>query len=407
MIEIVLFALGGMAARHGYRWAKRTVPYQPPVRPRGRSWELPPSGMLATPVRGLGANLGANPDALMSCLAGRGVPAQLAGIVSGPTVVRYELALGNVRVSRFTGLRDDLSVALGANVRLLAPVPGKTVVGVEVSRADRETVTLGETITDATAPLDIVIGKGVDGQTVKSHIPALPHVLVAGATKAGKSVFLNSLIVSVLMNCTPDDAELVLIDPKCTELTQYAGLPHLSLPVITETDDALTALQSAVDLMDERYRELRKAKVRDIEGARAKGIHMPYQIIIIDELADLMSVAKKRLEHYIGRLAQKGRAAGIHLVIATQRPSVDVVTGVIKANLPARAAFTVAHGVDSRVILDRNGAEVLAGKGDMLWNDGSAYTQRVQSALVTDDEIERVTQWWIKQTKRARRHAMA
>lgn len=370
-----------------------------PRLPRRHAWELPGLDVLGTAPRPLQGDLGAYGETLISGLAARGLEVRLADTVVGPTVVRYELDLGDERLGGLTKLTRDVGYLLGTpNPRILTPVDGRSVVGVEVPRRDPQSVRLATVLgSKPLGVLDIGIGLTTDGMPIVANLTHLPHLLIAGATGAGKSTFLNGLIVSLLMGASPKDLQLLLIDPKRVELAQYRGLPHLWQPVVTDVDNAIGSLLAVVDEMDNRYKTLASMGVRNISEARAKGANLPYLVVIIDEVADLMMRASEYVEPAIARVAALGRAAGIHLVPATQRPSVKVITGDIKANIPSRAAFAVSNHTDSGVILGSKGAETLIGNGDMLFTDGGHKLIRAQGALVTDDEIERVVQWWIKQ----------
>jgi S-DNA-T family DNA segregation ATPase FtsK/SpoIIIE len=315
-----------------------------------------------------------------------------------------EIAPG-VKVNRVTALSDDLALALAApTVRILAPIPGKSLIGIEVPNERRSTITLGDVLGDAViadrSPLMLGIGKDVAGESVVVDLAKMPHLLIAGSTGTGKSVCINALLMSILMRATPAEVRLILIDPKRIELSLYNGLPHLYVPVVTESKEAASALAWAVTEMDIRLKKLQKAGARNIgaynaiaaEGKLPDGLEeMPYIIIVIDELADLMMVAAREVEDSIVRLAQLARAAGIHLIVATQRPSTDIITGMIKTNITNRIAFAVSSGVDSRVILDQSGAEKLVGLGDMLFSTPAwVKPKRIQGAFVAEDEIEAV-----------------
>lgn len=396
MIE--LFLLG--AAAGAVVKARQARPARVgPRRRRGRAWELPGLDVLASAPRPLGGDLGGYGETLISGLSARGLEVRLAGTVTGPSVVRYELDLGDARLSRLTGLTRDIGYLLGAsNPRILTPVDGRSVVGIEVPRRERELVTLASVLgRKRLGVLDVAIGLTTDAMPVMANLAQLHHVLVAGATGAGKSTFLNSLIVSLLVGASPKDLQLLLIDPKRVELSQYAGLPHLWRPIAKDGGDAIIALVAVVEEMNRRYAFMERKGFRNIAEARAKGVDLPYLVVIIDEVAELMMVAREHVEPAIAGIARLGRGAGIHLVPATQRPDVKVITGEIKANIPARVAFAVASNTDSRVILDANGAENLTGKGDLLFSTGGHELTRAQGAYVTDDEIRKVVQWWIKQ----------
>ncbi|MEA2002487.1 MAG: DNA translocase FtsK 4TM domain-containing protein [Actinomycetota bacterium] len=348
---------------------------------------------------------------LQQTLTQHGVDARLTRIVPGPTVTRYEVELApGVKVSRVTGLATDIAYAMAsADVRILAPIPGRSAIGIEVPNSHRDLVTLGEILNSDIAghtenPLAVGLGKDVSGRSRMLHIDELPHVLIAGATGAGKSSCINSLVMSLLMRATPEEVRMILVDPKRVELGQYNDIPHLLTRVINNPKKAADALKWAVAEMDRRYDLLADAGVRDIVSYREKwaagGLdeemfdRFPYIVIIVDELNDLMMVAGRTVEDSIVRIAQMARAVGIHLVLATQRPSVNVITGVIKANVPSRLAFAVASQTDSRVILDSAGAEKLIGLGDMLVVTArDPKPERIQGAFVTESEIHAVVDW--------------
>lgn len=348
---------------------------------------------------------------LEDTLLQHGVDATLTKIVPGPTVTRYEIELApGVKVNRVSNLSHDIAYALATpDVRLLVPIPGKSAIGVEVPNVKRRLVSLGDILSSSEAarpahPLSVGLGMDISGQPRLLNLAELPHVLIAGATGAGKSSCINSIVTSLLMRTHPDDVRVIMVDPKRVELGQYNGVPHLLTRVITNPKKANEALKWAVAEMDRRYDLLADAKVRDIEGYREKldagGLdpegfdRFPYVVVIIDELNDLMMVAGKEVEESIVRIAQMARAVGIHLVIATQRPSVDVITGVIKANVPSRLAFSVASQTDSRVIIDGAGAEKLVGMGDMLVVTAKEpRPQRIQGAWVRETEVHAVVEW--------------
>jgi S-DNA-T family DNA segregation ATPase FtsK/SpoIIIE len=306
------------------------------------------------------------------------------------------------RVNKITNLEDDIALSLAAeSVRIFAPIPGTSLVGIEIPNRRRQNVCLGDVLPYAQGgPLELAIGRDVEGRPVVQDLAKMPHLLIAGSTGSGKSVMINSIIMSILMRATPDQVRLIMIDPKRVELGGYNGLPHLYVPVVTEPRQANSALQWAVSEMERRLKLFERAHARDIgsynklvasgklgEGEDAPA-HMPYLVVIIDELSDLMMVAGKEVEASIVRIAQLARAAGIHLIVATQRPSADVVTGLIKSNIETRIAFSVASGTDSRVILDTVGAERLLGRGDMLFRSTGKRVKRVLGAYVSDPEID-------------------
>ncbi|MFM8303956.1 MAG: DNA translocase FtsK [Actinomycetota bacterium] len=361
---------------------------------------------------------------LEAALHQHGVDAKLVGMTVGPTVTRYELELApGVKVNRVTGLSHDIAYAMASpDVRILAPIPGRSAIGVEVPNRQRQLVTLGDILTsaeakEATHPLEVGLGRGIDGRPVMLNLATLPHVLIAGSTGAGKSSCINSLVTSLLIRNTPDEVRLILVDPKRVELGAYNDTPHLLTPVVTNPKKAANALEWAVREMDLRYETLAAAGVRDITGYNAmfdrgelptpedpdpvtgRGYErLPFIVIVVDELNDLMMVAARDVEASIVRISQMARAVGIHLVIATQRPSVDVITGVIKANVPSRLAFSVTSLADSRVILDQAGAEKLVGKGDLLMvTASSSRAERVQCAWVDEECVRKVAAHWRRQ----------
>ena len=334
-----------------------------------------------------------------------GIESKVVAINRGPVITSYELKPApGIKLSRIVGLSDNIAMALASSdLRIEAPIPGKTVVGIEVPNSEKDAVGLKELIDSnefktIKSDLPLALGKDVEGNILISGMEDMPHLLIAGATGSGKSVCINSIITSVIYKSSPKDVKLMLIDPKVVELSVYNGIPHLLIDVVTNPKKAAFALNWAVDEMEKRYLAFAENHVRDLKGYNKKMVEegredkkLPKILIIVDELADLMMVASKEIEEYIARLAQKARAAGMHLILATQRPSVDVITGTIKANIPSRIAFAVASSVDSRTILDMGGAEKLLGKGDMLFYP-SKYPKpkRIQGALISDGEVERV-----------------
>jgi DNA segregation ATPase FtsK/SpoIIIE, S-DNA-T family len=393
---------------------------------RPGTWKLPPANVLK---RGTKHEIDRRfveegGKVLEATLAEFGVVAKLSGMTVGPTVTRYELELGSgVKVNRVTGLSHDIAYAMASpDVRILAPIPGRSAIGVEVPNRQRQLVTLGDLLATEDAkhaahPLEVALGRDISGQPVILNLTAMPHLLIAGATGAGKSSCINSIVSSILMRATPDQVRLILVDPKRVELGGYNDLPHLLTPVVTNPKKAANALDWAVREMDLRYELLADAGVRDIAGYNAafdrgdlattdepdpmtgRGFErLPYILVVVDELNDLMMVAARDVEASVCRIAQMARAVGIHLVIATQRPSVDVITGVIKANIPSRLAFSVTSIADSRVILDQAGADKLIGQGDMLLvSASSSRPQRIQGAWVDEECIHRLVAHWRRQ----------
>jgi S-DNA-T family DNA segregation ATPase FtsK/SpoIIIE len=345
---------------------------------------------------------------LVETLGHFGVEAKIVGVVSGPHVSRYELRLApGIKVKKVTELTNDLAYALAStDIRILAPIPGKQAVGVEVPNTRRRIVRLGDIYAgrpEKTSPLVAWLGKGIDGNPVWTDLAKMPHVLVAGTTGSGKSGCVNAILSSILMQASPNDVRLVLVDPKQVELNHYENIPHLLTPVVTSPRLAANVLSNLIGEMESRYGIMSEARARnlgELNRVRVKAgeAPLPHILCVIDELADLMMIAPAEVEDSIIRLAQKSRATGIHLVLATQRPSTDIITGTIKVNIPSRIAFAVSSQTDSRVILDQGGAESLLGQGDMLFRGaGSSKLQRVQGAFITEDEIARITKHWAKQ----------
>jgi DNA segregation ATPase FtsK/SpoIIIE, S-DNA-T family len=374
----------------------------------GRKYRLPDLSLFDVPPSQI-VDESSRSHVLEDTLASFGVGAKVVHIERGPSITRYELKPERgVKISRIASLSDDLALALAATtVRIEAPIPGKSAIGIEVPNKTVSIVAVRE-ILDAVPnrgqvpPLWMALGKDITGRPVFGDLCKMPHLLVAGATGAGKSVCLNTIIASLLVSATPDQVQMLMIDPKRVELTVYNGIPHLIKDVIADPRLAAGALLEMTKEMEVRYERFAKAGVRKIEEYNAKypDEHLPYVVIVIDELADLMLVAPTKVETTIMRLAQLARATGIHLVVATQRPSVDVITGLIKANVPSRIAFAVSSQTDSRVILDMNGAERLLGRGDMLYLPIDAPKPiRAQGALITGAEINRLVEFWARQSR--------
>lgn len=369
-------------------------------------YKLPSLELLSSPTHEsgniFGENLEESARILEDTLRDFGIESKVIDISKGPVITRYELQPApGVKVNRITSLSDDIALTMKATtVRIVAPIPGKSCVGIEVPNADTSMVFLKEILESneyqkmaASSKLAMALGKDISGRAVVTDLGDMPHLLIAGTTGSGKTVCVNSLIMSMIYNATPEELKFLMVDPKMVELAIYNGLPHLLCPVVTDAKKVSGALGWVVGEMENRYKMLAKITVRNIQAFNQKSEEkLPYIVVIIDELADLMMIAQEDIENAITRLAQLSRAVGIHMILATQRPSVDVVTGVIKANFPARISFKVASKVDSRTVLDMNGADKLLGKGDMLFLEpGSPKPVRAQGTFLTDPEIEKVT----------------
>jgi S-DNA-T family DNA segregation ATPase FtsK/SpoIIIE len=374
-------------------------------------YHLPALDLLDSPppleARQIKEDLEANARILEDTLEDFAIQAKVTDIERGPVITRYELEPApGVKLNRIVALSDDIALTMKAqSVRIIAPIPGKGRVGVEVPNIQSSFVYLKEVLAtkefqEAESKLTLALGQDIAGQSIVADLDEMPHLLIAGTTGSGKTVCVNSLILSLLFKSTPVELKFLMIDPKMVELMPFNGLAHLLCPVVTDAKKAYTALNWVVNEMEERYQLFAKAGVRNIEAYNEKQEKIPYIIVIIDELADLMNVARDQIENAIQRLAQLSRAVGIHLILATQRPSVNVITGVIKANLPARISFKVASKVDSRTVLDMNGADKLLGKGDMLFlRPGESKLIRIQGSLISDKEIEKVVSFIREQTE--------
>ncbi len=378
--------------------------------PRSPQWNPPGLNLLDSvpqhaPIQDL-----ETPKLLDKVLSDFGVKAKVIRVTRGPVITRYELAPApGVKISKIVNLADDIALGLAArDVRIEAPIPGKAAIGIEVPNKQARSVPFREVLETTTfeqypSKLKVALGKDIANQPIVADLIKMPHLLVAGATGSGKSVCITSVINSILFNATPDEVKFLLVDPKMVELSQYNGIPHLLAPVVIDPKKAASALKWIVKEMENRYELFAAAGVRDVDrynklksaDLARSSLALPFIVVIIDELADLMLVAAGEVEEAICRLAQMARAAGIHLVIATQRPSVDVITGVIKANIPSRISFAVSSQIDSRTILDATGAEKLLGRGDMLYSPlGENKALRVQGCLVTDEEVQRIITHW-------------
>ena len=387
-----------------------------------RTYRTPPVSLLKKGKKTGGdsdSHLRATAMKLEQTLQNFGVGVHVTNASCGPSVTRYELQPEQgVKVSRIVGLADDIKLNLAvADLRIEAPIPGKAAVGIEVPNSENTPVMLRDLLESnefktSSSPISFAVGKDISGKVVVADIAKMPHLLVAGATGSGKSVCINTLIMSIIYKASPDDVKLILVDPKVVELSVYNGIPHLMIPVVTDPKKAAGALNWAVAEMEKRYKLFAEYNVRDLKGFNEKVLSgktgdeitkkLPQIVIIIDELADLMMVAPGEVEGAICRLAQLARAAGLHLILATQRPSVNVITGLIKANMPSRIAFSVSSGVDSRTIIDMNGAEKLLGKGDMLfYPSGYPKPVRVQGSFVSDREVQDVVDYLISNNENA------
>jgi S-DNA-T family DNA segregation ATPase FtsK/SpoIIIE len=368
------------------------------------NYRLPDPKLLSRGTRPAGKDVDVERvgASLLAALTEHGVECRLIGTVSGPRVTRYELQLApGTKVSRVSALRDDLAYALATTeIRILAPIPGKQAVGVEVPNRSPNLVSLGDLVDEPAtgSPLTVWLGKDIAGHTVVADLARMPHMLIAGTTGSGKSGCINSMLCSILLRATPEEVRMILIDPKKVELNHYETIPHLLTPVVTNMKNAASVLQNVVREMESRYELMGLHKARNLPEMNRVRLRdgkpmLPYMLVVIDELADLMMVSPAEVEDAIIRLAQKSRAVGIHLLLATQRPSVDVITGMIKANVPSRIAFAVSSQTDSRVILDVGGAEALLGSGDMLYKPlGTSRLQRVQGGYISEEEIALLVQ---------------
>ena len=400
MPSVDLAAQLGDTQESGFN-SQEPLPFVPAGNSDREPYRLPDAGVLkrSRPVNGQPAKaMERTAAALVQALANFGVEATLSGQVSGPRVTRYELQLApGTKVGKVAALKDDLAYALATTeIRILAPIPGKQAVGVEVPNLAPNIVTLGDIYDEfpaAASPVSVWLGKDISGASVWADLARMPHILIAGTTGSGKSGCLNTMICSILLRSTPDQVRMILVDPKRVELGLYESIPHLLTPVVSNAKSAAAVLANILAEMERRYERMSLARARNLselnKALAARGDEpLPYLLVVIDELADLMMISPQEVEDAVIRLAQKSRAVGIHLVLATQRPSVDVITGMIKANVPSRIAFAVSSMTDSRVILDTSGAESLLGQGDMLFKPlGTSRLQRVQGAYVSEEEI--------------------
>lgn len=390
---------------------KEKVPKIKPTKKEISGYKLPPLDLLDSPPpiseRQIKEDLVGNARILEEMLADFGISAKVTNIERGPVITRYELEpAAGVKLQKIVSLSDDIALTMKAqSVRVVAPIPGKGRVGVEVPNTQTSLVYLKEVLASkeyqsSSSLLTLALGKDIAGKPVVADLVEMPHLLIAGTTGSGKTVCVNCLVLSILFRATPQEVKFLMVDPKMVELAPFNGLAHLLCPVVTEVKKVGMALNWVINEMEERYKLFANLGVRNIEAYNQRQERLPYIVVIIDELADLMVVARDQIESAITRLAQLSRAVGIHLILATQRPSVDVVTGVIKANFPARISFRVASKVDSRTVLDMNGADKLLGKGDLLFlKPGESRPIRAQGSLVSDKEIERVVEFIRKQAE--------
>ena len=371
------------------------------------NYQLPPITLLNSPVKKQTITKGdvvEKSKILQSTFNNFGIEVKIVKAIVGPSITQFQiLPTPGTKVSKIVNLSNDIALNLAAkDVRIEAPIPGKSLIGIEIPNTVNELVTMKEVFVndEDNSPLSVALGKDVSGESIFTRIDKTPHILIAGSTGSGKSVCVNTIITSILLKNKPDKVKLIMIDPKMVELSIYDGIPHLLTSVVTDPIKAADVLHKVVLEMENRYREFARARVRNMEGYNKIAAkdpdykELPYIVVIIDELADLMMVSSKEVEESIARIAQKARAAGIHMIIATQRPSVDVITGVIKTNIPSRIAFAVSSSIDSRTILDKSGAETLLGKGDMLYlSADSSKPVRIQGAFLSDEEVEKVVDY--------------